>query len=275
MTIHNRSASRIALLIPCQFTASAIESFLTDSQQERRLVTRLDSIAEARQVVFTQRVDMLVIAFSMQQCDWHSRVLLIRTLRDLQPKLKVVAVIDAHIPFLLQKISALHIDSILSQHDTLNEMAESLAQICRGNGCYSEHVKRILSCKNGTTWLAEPLSLSELNVLHYLMNGYSVQQTAALISRSKKTVVAIKNKAMRKLGIRHCAELVAIREMLENQYREVTLSSLPCVEGNTPEVRHSTTGNSLKVAKVWLPAVKIINTLSATASSYSVIRNKQ
>ncbi|MFI8417433.1 LuxR C-terminal-related transcriptional regulator [Serratia sp. NPDC078593] len=275
MTIHNRSASRIALLIPCQFTAYGIERLLINDRQERRTVTRINSVAEVRQIVFTQRINMLVIAFSMQQYDWHSRVLLIRTLRDQQPKLKIVAVVDVQIPFLLQQISDLHIDSILSQHDTLNEIVESLAKICQGNGCYSEHIKRILSCKNGTTWLAEPLSSSELNVLHYLMNGHSVQQTAELISRSKKTVVAIKNKAMRKLGIRHCAELVAIRDMLENQYREVTLSSLPNLEDNTPEVRYSTTGNSFKMAKVWLPAVKIINTLSATASSYSVIRNKQ
>ncbi|WP_431225203.1 LuxR C-terminal-related transcriptional regulator [Serratia sp. L9] len=76
------------------------------------------------------------------------------------------------------------------------------------------------------------LSLMELKVLQYLLQGCSIKRTANLLSRSEKTIMATKGKAMHKLGIKHSANLVAMREMLEYLYLEQIQS-----DGEQPDDR--------------------------------------
>ncbi|CAE1149484.1 Transcriptional activator protein BglJ [Serratia sp. Tan611] len=233
MTVDSQSISRIALLISCQLTAYGLERLLAHGMSHKREFWRLDSLSGTCQRLL-QHADMLIISFSIQQSDWHARLLMLEALRNLRPAMPIVVIIDAHIPFLLQQLDVLHINGIISQHDSLNEIDDVLMQIFV-EGSPSRHgLKSSLAGQAAASVLSQRLSTSELRALRYLLNGYSLQQTAAKMQRNKKSVIALKNKGMRKLGINHSAGLVAIRGMLENQYRQRLPSSNTSIDNRKP-----------------------------------------
>ncbi|AML57202.1 hypothetical protein AXX16_1483 [Serratia rubidaea] len=159
---------------------------------------------------------------------------MLEALRNLRPKMPIVVIIDSYIPFLLQQLNALHIDGIVSQHDSLNEIKDVLTQICVERDPEHHGLKSTLAVQVDACALSQRLSMSELQALRYLLNGHSLLQTATKMRRNKKAIVALKNKAMRKLGISHSAELVAMRGMLENQYRQRLPLSKLCIDSRTP-----------------------------------------
>lgn len=233
MTVESQSISRIALFVSCQLTAYGLELLLARSLSKKREFWHLGSLSGACRRLL-QHADMLVISFSMRQSDWHARLLMLEALRNLRPKMPIVVIIDGYIPFLLQQLNALHIDGIVSQHDSLNEIKDVLTQICVERDPEHHGLKSTLAVQVDTCALSQRLSMSELQALRYLLNGHSLLQTATKMRRNKKAIVALKNKAMRKLGISHSAELVAMRGMLENQYRQRLPLSKLCIDSRMP-----------------------------------------
>ncbi|QHA88227.1 hypothetical protein [Serratia rhizosphaerae] len=219
MTVDSQSISRIALLVSCQLTAYGLELLLAHGLSQKREFWHLDSLSGVRRRLL-QHVDMLIISFSIRQSDWYARLLMLEALRHLRPEMPIVVIIDDHIPFLLQQLDALRINGVISQHDSLNEINDVLTQICVERRSERYCLKSTLAEQIDANALSQRLSMSELQALRYLLGGHSLQQTATKMQRNAKAIIALKNKAMRKLGISHSAELVVMRSMLENQYRQ-------------------------------------------------------
>ncbi|VXC99498.1 conserved hypothetical protein [Enterobacterales bacterium 8AC] len=268
MTLRSPTFSRVALLIPCQMMAIGIEHQLK-AQNNVWQCWRMRSLTEARLRLVTSNIEMLVMGFSWQQADWQQQLQFIRALRQTRPGMKIAVIVDVYIPYFLRRLSELDVNAILSQHDSLAEMAEAFAQIGLGTSYCSARIKNVLSDNLSKVSDEVTLRLMELRVLQHLLDGDSVKRTAKLLLRSEKTVMALKGKAMHKLGITHCVELVAMKDMLEYLYLEMVL------HGHTDHSVDSLSGRmcghdrEIKTLPTWLPPpVKVIHSWVVTAGHY-------
>lgn len=267
MTLRSPPISRVALLIPCHVTASGIEHHLKE-QHDIWQCWRMHSLTEARLRLVTSNIELLVMAFSRQRADWLEQLQFIRTLRQTRPNMQIVVIVDVYIPYFLRCLSELNVSGILSQHDSLMEIEQAFAQIGRETFYCSVRIKNVLSDNLSKVSDEVTLRLMELRVLQHLLEGDSVKRTAKLLLRSEKTVMAIKGKAMHKLGITHCADLVAMKEMLEYLYLELTLDddSEHSVDSLSSRIR----GNSreIKALPTWLPPVEVLHSRVVMAGHY-------
>ncbi|WP_337261284.1 MULTISPECIES: LuxR C-terminal-related transcriptional regulator [unclassified Serratia (in: enterobacteria)] len=268
MTLRSPPFSRVALLIPCQMMASGIEHHLKE-QNNVWQCWRMHSLTEARLRLVTSNIEMLVIGFSWQQANWQQQLQFIRALRQTRPGMRIVAIVDVYIPYFLRELSELDVDAIVSQHDSLAEIAEAFAQIGHGTFYCSARIKNVLSDNLSKVSDEVTLRLMELRVLQHLLDGDSVKRTAKLLLRSEKTVMALKGKAMHKLGITHCAELVAMKDMLEYLYLELVLHDDTDHSVDSLSSRICGHNREIKTLPTWLPPpVKVIHSRVVMAGHY-------
>ncbi|KFK93998.1 MULTISPECIES: LuxR C-terminal-related transcriptional regulator [unclassified Serratia (in: enterobacteria)] len=267
MTLCSSPISRAALLIPCQMMANGIEHHLKEHNGIWQC-WRMHSLTEARLRLVTSNIELLVVSVGRQQTDWLEQLQFIWTLRQTRPNMQIAVIVDVYIPYFLRRLYELNVSSILSQHDSLREIQEAFTQIGRGTFYCSTRIKNVLSDNLSKVPDEVTLRLMELRVLQHLLEGDSVKRTAKLLLRSEKTVMAIKGKAMHKLGITHSAELVAMKEMLEYLYLELTLcdDSEGSVDGLAGHIR----GNSreIKTLPTWLPPVEVLHPRVMMAGHY-------
>ncbi|AHG22676.1 hypothetical protein Z042_06280 [Chania multitudinisentens RB-25] len=267
MTLYNPPISRVALLIPCQMLTSGIE-YQLKAQGDTRQFWRIGSLTEARLRLMASDIEMLVIAFSLQQADWQQRLQFIRALRQTKPGMRIVVILDVYIPYFLRQLSELSVSGILSQHDSLTDIREAFAQIGRGALYYSARIENALLCNLSKTPDQVTLRLMELRVLQHLLDGDSVKYTAKMLFRSEKTVMALKGKAMHKLGITHSADLVAMKEMLEHLYLKLALHDAPEYPINNLSNRIRSNGREVKTLLTWLPPVEVSHFRGGIAGPY-------
>lgn len=269
MTLCNPPITRVALLTPCQLMEQGIERLL-EEQADVRLVWRMGSVAEARLRLVASHVEMLIVTISAHQADWQRRLQLIRTLRQIRPGMKIVVILDVYIPYFLQLLAELNVNGILSQHDPLAEIRSALMQVAQGGVYCSSRVGGALSDELIALKPAA-LSLMELKVLQYLLQGCSIKRTAKLLLRSEKTIMATKGKAMHKLGIKHSADLVAMRDMLEYLYLELTHSDDDDAVANNVQEHNRTAGRKItETLPTWLLPVDLVRSRVMMSGFYPV-----
>jgi DNA-binding NarL/FixJ family response regulator len=270
MITRNLSVSRVALFAPCQMTASGIQHLLADEQKNIRLVWSTGSLAKTQRQLALQSVDILIVSFCNQQTDWQQRLMLIRAQQRAYPRMKIIVLLDVYIPYLLQQLSELSISGIISQHDPVLELTRALRLMVQGIDYYSPRIHTALLTQLDERYKLQALCSNEILVLQYLLNGYSVQQTAALIYRRQKTVVALKCRAMRKLGITHSAALVAMKEMLENLYQKRSSATVKSRSSTTSASVFLFTNISMKTPRAWLPILDVVHTKKSMTGHYPI-----
>ncbi|AIK81209.1 putative regulator [Klebsiella pneumoniae] len=100
--------------------------------------------------------------------------------------------------------------SLISESEPVNRLIEV---ICAGSRA-AEQISRTLFAGDEDSDFASyhsaaMLTLSERKVLRLLAKGWGINQIAALLKKSNKTISAQKNSAMRRLSLRSNAEMYA------------------------------------------------------------------
>ncbi|ECG8589521.1 response regulator transcription factor [Salmonella enterica subsp. salamae] len=160
---------------------------------------------------------------------------------------------DIHWIFLVSKFCYPHaVDLLMCPASTLlsdEEPIESLISVIRAGNTRSERISKTLLAPPASPEIQEPVSrpviltLSERKVLRLLGKGWGINQIAALLKKSNKTISAQKNSAMRRLSIHSNAEMYAWINSSQGS-REL---NLPSVYGETMEWKTESTREMLRL----------------------------
>ncbi|EIP1510769.1 response regulator transcription factor, partial [Salmonella enterica] len=148
---------------------------------------------------------------------------------------------DIHWVFLVPESCYIYaVDFLMAPISTLlsdEEPVENLISVIHGGNTQSERISKTLLSPQVSSEIPEPgdrpivLTLSERKVLRLLGKGWGINQIAALLKKSNKTISAQKNSAMRRLSIHSNAEMYA----WINSSQGAKELNLPSVYGETME----------------------------------------
>lgn len=125
---------------------------------------------------------------------------------------------DIHWIFLVSRsIYPLAVEFLMRPESTLLSEAEPVDQVVKAihaGGLSAERISQTLLAAETQETVGEEdslavLTLSERKVLRLLGKGWGINQIAALLKKSNKTISAQKNSAMRRLALRSNAEMYA------------------------------------------------------------------
>ncbi|MNC35089.1 DNA-binding transcriptional activator BglJ [compost metagenome] len=112
------------------------------------------------------------------------------------------------------------VNAIISQKASLKEWVLHINLVLKGVRTYSSHVVETMH----RTPDFNSLKYDEFSVLSYIAQGVTLENVANLMSRGIKTIEVRRTKGMRKLGMRHYAELIAIKNILKDENFRLTMA---------------------------------------------------
>lgn len=193
----------VAVVSPCSFFQAGVWALL-DTQSASR-VWHCQKVGEAQWHLAARPVDMLVVSLHIGLPDLLPGLHFIQQVRTSLPSVALVVILDIPLPYLVTRLYRLGVRYILCLGQSLVSwqamlrhilLAEDFQVGCALPGCHEE-----------------VLSIAERQVVKYLIQGMSLTEIAALTTRSIKTISTQKAVAMRKLGIRHYAQLIAVQSV--------------------------------------------------------------
>ncbi|EAU7887098.1 DNA-binding response regulator [Salmonella enterica] len=162
---------------------------------------------------------------------------------------------DIHWVFLVPKPCYPYaVDLLMGPVSTLlsdEEPIDNLISVIRAGHAYSERISKTLLSPQVPSEIQEHgskpiiLTLSERKVLRLLGKGWGINQIAALLKKSNKTISAQKNSAMRRLSIHSNAEMYAWINSSQGA-REL---NLPSIYGETMEWKTESAREMLRSSK--------------------------
>jgi two-component system capsular synthesis response regulator RcsB len=198
-----------AVISPCSMFHSGVQALLEANATS--LVWCKQDITEAQQYQNEQPANLLIVSLHVWQTDLLPALRFIQHIRVTQPSVHLMVLLDVAIPYLVTRLRRLGVDHILSLKQPLTEWQTQLHQIVM-----EENLP--LTGGNLPGCREETLSIAERNVLNYLIQGLSVSEISILMMRSTKTISSQKSCAMYKLGIRHCAQLIAVQSVFADSW---------------------------------------------------------
>lgn len=152
--------------------------------------------------------DVAILDYAMPMETLPDGLQLIKTLRHQYPKMQIIMLTTVDHPMVINNLEAQDIAGLLSKADPLEHLLTAFSSLRLRERYHSPTIKRILSMHNSAATIGlYLLSPKELEVLRLLVDGLSVSQVAAKLSRSKQTISTHKISAMNKLNISTNAEL--------------------------------------------------------------------
>jgi two-component system capsular synthesis response regulator RcsB len=152
-----------------------------------------------------QPCDVVITDYVMPGGTYGDGFTLLSHLRRRYPRLQVVVFTMMENPGLVQNMVAQGIGAIVSKGDALRHLGLAAQAAAAGRGYLSPAIAAALA--EVSPGGARPLSQREGEVVRLFVSGLTVNEIAARLSRSKKTVSAQKMSAMKKLGIERDADL--------------------------------------------------------------------
>lgn len=202
--------NRVAVVSPCRFFQAGVWALLTTHSLSG--VWRCQKAAEAQWYLDAQPVDMLVMSLHIgQQADLLLAWRFIEHVRIFFPGVVLMVILDVPIPYLVTRLCRLGVKHILGLGQPLVLWQAQLRQILLGED------GRVSSALPGCP--EERLTITELRVVRYLIQGMTLAEIAALTKRSIKTITTHKGIAMHKLGIRHDAQLIAVQSVFIDSWQ--------------------------------------------------------
>lgn len=156
------------------------------------------------------RIDVLVCDYAMPDGHYGDGLALFSLIQQRYPHVRIVVLTMLENPAILQTLMT-EVRCVVSKSDLTNHL--SLAVYAAfANGRYaSPTVERILRTIEPARRSADgpqPLTSRELEVVRLFVTGLTVNEIAARLHRSKKTISTQKSAAMRKLNIEREVDLV-------------------------------------------------------------------
>jgi two-component system capsular synthesis response regulator RcsB len=159
------------------------------------LVALLD--AQACDVVFTD--------YAMPGGAYGDGAALLSYLRRRYPKIHIVVFTMMENPAVIHSMLALGIECIVSKADPLRHLVQAAHAAFAGRPYQTPAIANVLAAVGGHNQVN--LTQRESEVVRMFVSGLTVNEIAARLCRSKKTVSAQKMSAMKKLGIERESDL--------------------------------------------------------------------
>ena len=161
------------------------------------VISKIPVMQSGLKVIFNENLPDYELSF----CRSHDEL----TLLQLRRAVLVVSLYPLAVELLIRPES-----SLISESEPVNRLIEV---ICAGSRA-AEQISRTLFAGDEDSDFASyhsaaMLTLSERKVLRLLAKGWGINQIAALLKKSNKTISAQKNSAMRRLSLRSNAEMYA------------------------------------------------------------------
>jgi len=167
-----------------------------------------NTISELFSQLICTSCDVAILDYAMPMEILPDGVQLIKTLRLQYPKMQIIMLTTIDHPMVLNNLVAQDIAGLLSKADPLEHILIAFSYLRLRERYYSPTIKRALTEQDPSALLGlHLLSPKELEVVRLLVEGLTVSQVAAKLSRSKQTISTHKISAMNKLKISSNAEL--------------------------------------------------------------------
>ena len=155
--------------------------------------------------------DVLVSDYSMPGNEHGDGIAFFAFLQRRYPSLKLVVLTMLDNPAVLGALRGQGIRCIVSKSDAISYLIPAIHAAATGGTYYSPSIQNSMRVRNvdTRTGLAlQPLSKRELEVVRLYASGLTVNEIAARVNRSKKTISTQKARAMQKLGIERDVDLL-------------------------------------------------------------------
>lgn len=205
---------RVAVVSKCAMSKLGVESLLNDWRFTCQSVPSFLLMSEIKSLLLTDVPDVIVITVQFYHSDIHDVVELIRLVKQSYPEIKIVVMLDVYIECMVHHFLAMGVQGVTGLNQSLGEFEAFFLRIAGGCTCYSNDTESLADLLSLRYSFSLALSDSESRVLNCLLAGYSVNTSAVLLSKSKKTIASHKASAMKKLGLKNYSQLVAVRTLL-------------------------------------------------------------
>jgi len=149
--------------------------------------------------------DIVVTDYAMPGSQSGDGLALLGFLRRRWPSLRLVLHTMQDSPAILARARQLGIRQMVGKGDASGHLAAALQAAMFDGDYFSPSIQRILQTASTGSALLSP---REDEVVRLYVSGMTTTEIAVQLHRSKQTVSTQKRSAMRKLGVRHDAELV-------------------------------------------------------------------
>ncbi|XTZ37487.1 response regulator [Salmonella enterica] len=145
----------------------------------------------------SESVDILVTDFSMPGVKYNDGLALIQLLKRRWPKLAIVVVTMISNPAVQSSLLRLGVRAVLNKESLARDLLKTIKSVS------SPLVSSITRAKNDEAISHTSIKLTpkENEILRLLLRGMTVNEISCRLRRTKQTVSAQKNSAMRKLGV--------------------------------------------------------------------------
>lgn len=155
-------------------------------------------------------IDVLVCDYAMPSGRYGDGMALLALIQQRYPHVRIVVLTMLENPAILQTLM-LEVRCIVSKSDLTNHLSLAV-HAAFADGCYAspaiEKILRAVEPPGHNAYGVPPLTVRELEVVRLFVSGLTVNEIAARLRRSKKTISTQKNTAMRKLKIEREVDLV-------------------------------------------------------------------
>lgn len=158
----------------------------------------------------SQSCDVVITDFSMPKGRYGDGLALLRFLQRRFPQVRLVILTGVESSAILRSILGIGVGAVVSKADDLSLLELAIRSAYDKKDFLSPIVQRIVDETTNQEGHAETggqLSKRETEVLRLYAEGFSVTDIGSRIGRSRKTVSAQKNAAMKKLGLQRDADI--------------------------------------------------------------------
>ncbi|MDM1819187.1 response regulator transcription factor (plasmid) [Serratia marcescens] len=156
------------------------------------------TVDQLLRILLTQKPDVLLTDFNMPGMQQTDGLRLISMIRRKYPDLPIVVITVMTNPALVKSILSTGVFAVINKQALTTELTACLNALLLGRRSPGATYEQAHT---------ESMSPRELEVIRLLAQGYTVNQIATMLHRTKQTISAQKKNAMRKIGANTDIEL--------------------------------------------------------------------
>ncbi|MEL4015920.1 LuxR C-terminal-related transcriptional regulator [Dryocola clanedunensis] len=215
-----RGRSPVAIVSSCSMVQAALQSLI--GRETFSIAWQSDSYAQCQQNLCHQPVDLLIVYLPFHPETLSGGMSLLHLLHETHPELSVFAILEQDVKYLNIELRRMAVKKIFNIKMPLKEWQTQFNALTEPDASCHIGSERSIAVANDIC----KLSRSEKLIIYYLAQGYSLREVASKMVRNLKTIAYHKNSAMKKLGIEHYSQFVAVtRYLISNLGPEIMPTS--------------------------------------------------
>ncbi|WP_447877581.1 LuxR C-terminal-related transcriptional regulator [Serratia fonticola] len=208
MEVDGRITS-VALVSPCKMIHSAMHVLFNNPRFT--LTWQFEGYEKETLIQLAKYpVDFLFLTLHTHWVDLLHGIHLIKVVKMTYPNIRLIVVMDDPIPYLVSCLQHYRVDQIIDMRMSLANWQRLSLLTC------TKKLKEFIELSQQYQEVGKKtrLTVMELCVIRYLVQGFSISEIATLVQSKVKTVHHQKARAMQKIGINNYAQLIAVRSVL-------------------------------------------------------------